>query len=178
MSCVLLPANPLIFFKRLKSLTANPQSNDNDNLLQRRINTFYGQEPLSITSNEAEVFGSKSYSSVTQNAKDSGSEIVRLTQIVNDLQVQVDSLSQTIATDVSTAVVKDVDTKIEAVESRLNASMNAAQEDYNDKIAGIETKLNDIMFKMDTNNSTLLAAIRGDKQPPSGDGNSARGEDE
>ena len=84
------PRQSTDFFKRLKNLGANPQSTIDDSLPQRRVNAFYGQEPLSTTSDEAEVFGSKSYSAAAKTTKSDDKEIVRLSQIVSDLQAQVD----------------------------------------------------------------------------------------
>ena len=161
------------FFKRLKKVTS--QSPTDNNLPQRRVNAFYGQEPLLTTSNEAEIFGSKSYSDAAQNNTNSNNDVVRLSQIVNDLQSQVESLSQTLATNVSATVLKEVDTKLEAVEERLNANISTVKEECEARIANVENKFNEIMTKLDTNNSTLLAAIRGESKPPSGDDHSARG---
>ena len=163
------------FFKRLKNISANPQHNDDDSLPQQRVNAFYGQEPLETTSDEAELFGSKSYKTAATNSSNESSEVVRLTRIVNDLRDQVESLSQSIATEVTTSVMKDVEVKLEAIEERLNDNIQAVRDECNDKIVSIESRFDEIWNKIDLDNKTLLAAIEGRPKPPSGDAHSARG---
>ena len=101
--------------------------------------------------------------------------MVRLTKIVNDLKDQVESLSQSIASEVTTSVLKDVDVKLEAIEERLNDDIQAVRDECNDKIVSIESRFDDIWNKIDLDNKTLLAAIEGRPKPPSGDAHSARG---
>ena len=163
------------FFKRLKKVSANPQHSDDDGLPQQRVNAFYGQEPLETTRDEAELFGSKSYKAAASKSSNDSNEVVRLTKIVNDLKDQVESLSQSIASEVTTSVLKDVDVKLEAIEERLNDDIQAVRDECNDKIVSIESRFDDIWNKIDLDNKTLLAAIEGRPKPPSGDAHSARG---
>ena len=138
------------------------------------MNTYYGREPVSTDANDESVFGTKTYSSATQSNTDN-SEIVRLTSLVNELSEQVDQLKQNVTRDVTTVVLKDVDTKIGSLEKQVNERIEEIEKKCNSQFELLGKQYSNILSQMSSNNSSLLAAILGQQVTSSGVDISARG---
>ena len=162
------------FFKNIQAHSSNPQGNDDTQTSRRRVNAYYGREPVSTDANDESVFGTKTYSSATQSNTDN-SEIVRLTSLVNELSEQVDQLKQNVTRDVTTVVLKDVDTKIGSLEKQVNERIEEIEKKCNSQFELLGKQYSNILSQMSSNNSSLLAAIQGQQVTSSGVDISARG---
>ena len=176
------PLQSSSLFKGLSNLNkANPQSNEEVIFQSPKVNGYYGQEPVSTTQQDFETFGSKSYSAVTQpnNIVDNNDEVTELSQLVNDLKAQVESLKTTLTTDITKVVMKDVDIKIDTLHTTLNARIDEVEINCDRKITDFADKIETLNATVNSNHDILLAAIQGRPLPqpvtPSGVDNSARG---
>ena len=168
----------------------NPQSEDNDTL-PLRVKGYYGRPPVTVQQVD------KTYAQATTNGpsevqtvQHSPKEINQLATKLEDLQKEHDQLKKSLHKKVAKDVLKEVDTKLVEVEKNLDKKIKKTKSEY-------DKKLNDFMTKFQTENSrdrelkqkqfrafrkSLLAAIAGKKdiemEPPSGDDDSAHGEDE
>ena len=140
----------------------------------RRVNGYYGNAPIDTDTNDDNVFGTKSYSKAVSTSSDHN-EVVRLSHLVDDLAAQVEALKKNVFKEVTGIVLKDVDKKLENMETRVNERITEVETNCNTQLGTISQQYADILDKMSTNNSTLLAAIRGDPVTPSGVDDSARG---
>ena len=169
------PKSTWNFFKNITGTNkSNPQAIDETMNMSRRANGYYGNAPIETDANDENVFGVKSYSKVVTQPNDHD-EVVRLSQLVDDLVTQVDALKQNVTKDVTEVVLKDVDRKIDSLETRVNEQIERVETNCNSQLEIISQQYNNILSQMNTNNSFLLSAIRGENVTPSGVDESARG---
>ena len=100
---------------------------------------------------------------------------MRLTSLVNELTEQVGSLKQNVAREVTNVVLKDVDTKLSTLESKMNTKINDVEKKCETQFEILGKQYAAILCQMSANSSNILAAIKGSQVTPSGDESSARG---
>ena len=176
------PLQSASIFKNLSNLNkANPQSTEEVIFKAPRAHGYYGQEPVTTSQNDFDAFGSKTFSAVTQtnNNVDNSDEVAQLSQLVYDLQTQVDSLKSTLTSEITGIVTKDVDTKIDTIQSTINERIDEVERNCDHKIAAFANKIDTLNSTVNSNHNILLAAIQGKPLPlpvtPSGVDDSARG---
>ena len=146
-----------------------------------RVNGYYGQEPVSTSQKDIETFGSKSYSAAAQtnNTVDNSDEVAELSQLVNDLQAQIESMKSNITSEITGVVMKDVDTKLERLHSTINERIDEVERGCYSKITDFATNIETLNTTVTSNHNILLAAIQGRPLPtqvtPSGVDDSAHG---
>ena len=163
------------FFKNITSKTrSNPQDIDATPAGPQRVNGYYGNAPVEPDAKDENAFGVKSYISAAKNSTDHD-EVVRLSQLVEDLVTQVDTMKQNMTKEVTGVVLNDVDKKLETMEIKINEKIDEVEKKSTAQFNKISTQYNDILDRMENNNKSLLAAIHGKNVTSSGVDDSARG---
>lgn len=110
------------------------------------------------------MFRTESYKTVAQTkpSDDDETEIERLSSIVQNLQNQINTMREDVTSTVTKSVMKDVDTKIQAVEDRVNERINDIELKWDGDMKALVKRLA-------IDNQHILNAIHGKSVTPSGD---------
>ena len=174
------PKNARSHLAKLKEKMGNPQSNDDDTIPTKKVNTFYGRPPVSaqtITKSYAQVIAPDNHEAQAP------AEINQLTTMLNELRKDHNQLKKSLRENDNTKIIAKVDDKIKSMEGRIDSKLKQSKQEWTTQFTNFfeefktaSKKERDSQKKKDDDfRNELLKAVKGNNVTPSGVDESARG---